>query len=219
MRSLFLVVCASLLLVGVSFGYDNSVSLHEDYTVHWKIANESIFLLLEVNTLGWVGFGLGEPTSGSMPGADIVTGYVDNNGTIVIKDRHATIFGLPAEDTCQDWSVVGGNKTNGKTFLELSRRLVTHDRSDRPIVEGLTRILFAYGTNDDTEVAYHTTRRGLGTIEFIPSSTPKPPVPVSALTYDFVFDKIHIPAKATTYLCKSFVFPNISTSKSTHNPL
>lgn len=44
--------------------------------MYWKSQSDEIFLALEVNTTGWIGFGIGEQTSGSMPGADMLIGLV-----------------------------------------------------------------------------------------------------------------------------------------------
>ena len=51
----------------------------------------------------WVGFGLGEPGSGSMPGSDFVVGWVDNEGSVHAEDRHAapTLGPAPLLDDCQ----------------------------------------------------------------------------------------------------------------------
>ena len=62
--------------------------------------------MLEVQTLGWVGFGIAEPTSGSMPGADIVVAYVQDEEAIV-TDYYATSKSTPFEDRCQQWTVEG----------------------------------------------------------------------------------------------------------------
>lgn len=127
--------------------FTNTQVLHPRYTVHWNVQGDTIHLALEVTTTGWVykymnsflklqvGFGIGEPTSGSMPGSDIVTGYVQN-GVATIHDRHATAFATPAIDSCQDWVLEAGSESNGKTVLEISRKLKTSDNQDRNITAG-----------------------------------------------------------------------------------
>ena len=46
-----------------------------DYNLYWSVlsAEQSILLAIEVETTNWVGFGVS--TTGSMLGADIMTGY------------------------------------------------------------------------------------------------------------------------------------------------
>ena len=44
--------------------YPNSQQINPQYTVYWRINNDEIQLGLDVLTTGWIGFGIGEPTSG-----------------------------------------------------------------------------------------------------------------------------------------------------------
>ena len=55
-----------------------------------------------------------------MPGSDIVTGHVDSNGKTAIVDRFAEGFYMPEPDTCQDWELVSGEESNGKTTIEVN---------------------------------------------------------------------------------------------------
>jgi len=91
--------------------------LSPDYTIFWEVDQVKVLLIvlnykgtinlmLEVQTLGWVGFGIAEPTSGSMPGADIVVAYVQDEEAIV-TDYYATSKSTPFEDRCQQWTVEG----------------------------------------------------------------------------------------------------------------
>ena len=58
----------------------------------------SIRLRIEAKTTGWVGFGLGEPTSGSMPGGDMLIGYVFGDGSARVEDRYAVAKETPVLD-------------------------------------------------------------------------------------------------------------------------
>ena len=60
--------------------YPNSTQLVPGYTLYWRVDLSAgmIYLAFQVATQGWIGFGIAEPTSGSMPGADMVTGKVFN---------------------------------------------------------------------------------------------------------------------------------------------
>jgi len=142
----------SLLYICLAFNpssYPKSLSLIPDqYNLYWRINNSTgmIYLALEVKTLGWVGFGLGESTSGSMPGADIVSGMV-SNGVAQIQDRHAVAKEYPNIDDCQNWILVSGEENSTWTIIEVARKLDTNDTQDRPFV-GRNRIVFAWGTTD-----------------------------------------------------------------------
>ena len=54
--------------------YTKNTTLSSAYIIYWTVQGNEIFLALQAQTNGWVGFGLAEPTSGSMPGSDMVTG-------------------------------------------------------------------------------------------------------------------------------------------------
>lgn len=85
-----LLACVLLLFIGFSFAlngtYPNIYQVNENFTLHWKVQDDNLYVALVVNTTGWVGFGLAESASGSMPGADILIGWIDTNGT-QITDR------------------------------------------------------------------------------------------------------------------------------------
>lgn len=49
------------------------------YWLHWSFDDENIFFAVNVETTGWVGFGLSP--NGQMPQSDVVIGWVDGNGT------------------------------------------------------------------------------------------------------------------------------------------
>ena len=80
--------------------YDHSAYLNpeEDYKLYWSIkdADKSIHFAVEVNTTGWVGFGISAGLSGSMKGADMVIGWVDSQGKGHLQVCHTitSILGL-----------------------------------------------------------------------------------------------------------------------------
>ena len=75
-----------------------------------------------------------------MPGADILTAIVHNDGTTTIADRYATAKALPMEDACADWELVSGKEVNGTTIVEVMRKLVTNDTQDRPFYPGNMKV-------------------------------------------------------------------------------
>ncbi len=96
--------------------YENYKELSAYYTLYWTadVNNDVLYLAVEAETTGWVGFGLGEPTSGSMPGADILVAWVDSNNQAHVSDRYALDFSTPLEDGCQDWTLISGIEEDGK---------------------------------------------------------------------------------------------------------
>lgn len=133
------------------------------FRAHHKVVGGFVHLRLEAESLGWLGFGLAEGTTGHMKGADLVTAAVVD-GQVRVEDRHATFapttysmpsaqngyFGLTAvEDVHHDWAVVSGNEDGGVTSVWLTRVLDTGDSQDRAIAAGRTRIVWAWGATDD----------------------------------------------------------------------
>ena len=53
---------------------------HEKYFLQWKFndAQREITFQVEVETLGWIGFGL--TASGGMKGSDMIIGWVEDSG-------------------------------------------------------------------------------------------------------------------------------------------
>eukprot|EP01130_Rhizamoeba_saxonica_P004490 TRINITY_DN1834_c0_g1_i1.p1 TRINITY_DN1834_c0_g1~~TRINITY_DN1834_c0_g1_i1.p1 ORF type:complete len:582 (-),score=121.98 TRINITY_DN1834_c0_g1_i1:24-1577(-) len=161
---------------------------------------------MEVSTLGWVGFGLGEPTSGSMPGGDIVTGEFDENGKGFVTDRFTLDFVKPSVDTCQDWIIVSSEQTDGKTIVEAKRKLVTDDTQDRPFNGGPLKVIYAYGTSNTFD--YHKGNRGAQALTFFD------PVPQPATndmqTLDILFNHATPdPKRVTSYICQAFELPKV----------
>ena len=140
--------------------YKKKISLMAGkYDVFWNVKGSMIEIALRVQTAGWIGFGLGESTTGGMGGSDIVTVSVWPNGTSEITDRYAVGNSLPKADTCQDWKLVSASEANGVTTAEMTRALVTSDPQDQPLVANNMRakVVLAYGADDS--FGYHMTVR------------------------------------------------------------
>lgn len=98
---------------------------------------------------------------GSMIGADIVTAYVGDSGTVV-EDRHVNWAPydldnpgyFPTLDRApSNWVLLDSSEVAGTTTVIMERALVTDDDDDRDISTGPTRIIFAHGGLD--AVSYH----------------------------------------------------------------
>jgi len=152
-----------------------------DYTVHWTVEGDDLHLGIESVTPGWVGFGFAEIASGSMPGADILMGYVTSTGDAVVKDTHTTGLTSPVVDEVQDWKLLGGKKVNGKTYLAAKRKLDTKDKQDRVVlVRREISIIIAKGEMVNDQWVYHADRRLATKITLMPATVD----PVLALKND-----------------------------------
>eukprot|EP01119_Soliformovum_irregulare_P003401 TRINITY_DN138_c0_g2_i1.p1 TRINITY_DN138_c0_g2~~TRINITY_DN138_c0_g2_i1.p1 ORF type:complete len:562 (-),score=111.01 TRINITY_DN138_c0_g2_i1:56-1741(-) len=201
-----ILLCLAIVASAWGLVYTNQKQLSPEYTIQWIIQDEHIFLQLNVTTTGWVGFGIGEPTSGSMPGADIVTVSVVN-GAATITDRFAIDKIEPSVDSCQDWKLASAQETNGRTVVEVYRKLVTNDTTqDRSILPGENRVVFAFGSSD--AFAYHGSNRGATSLTFY--GTPPPAIDMSDPTlgsWVLTSKDYEIPAKVTTYGGTSVALP------------
>lgn len=113
------------------------------YTVEWGAQNGEIEFRCTVKATGWVGIGF--TPSGAMPNADIVTGWINSNGSVVVSDRHVgDTPGLPIEDKSQDLTNFNVTEQDGFTVLQFTRKLVACDVDDVTIA-GTSRVLFAFG--------------------------------------------------------------------------
>eukprot|EP01113_Clastostelium_recurvatum_P046275 TRINITY_DN8086_c0_g1_i1.p1 TRINITY_DN8086_c0_g1~~TRINITY_DN8086_c0_g1_i1.p1 ORF type:complete len:629 (+),score=126.46 TRINITY_DN8086_c0_g1_i1:96-1982(+) len=193
--------------------YPHKVVLMENfYTLHWRVdvPNDDIFFALEVNTTGFVGFGIAEPTSGSMPGADVVIGSV-RSSQATVQDMYTTEFATPLMDECQDWHLVDGREdsTGGVTIIEVTRKLHANDTRDRDIPPGLVRIIYSFSASNSDTLGYHRSNRGFTAVRFYENtkSLPVQYTDMDVSTAEYHVNDARIPAQATTYMCRSFALP------------
>eukprot|EP01088_Endostelium_zonatum_P011575 TRINITY_DN25723_c0_g1_i1.p1 TRINITY_DN25723_c0_g1~~TRINITY_DN25723_c0_g1_i1.p1 ORF type:complete len:550 (+),score=106.64 TRINITY_DN25723_c0_g1_i1:65-1714(+) len=203
---LALVFIAALCCSADLSAYPNNQTLAQGYNVYWRTDSTMIYLGLQVQTMGWIGLGLGEVTSGSMPGSDMV--IIEPNGSsFTVTDRYATEFATPDIDDCtQDWVFVSGQQVNGTTTVEIKRLLQTNDNQDRAIIPGLTRVVYAWGGNNAKTIQYHGSSRGSTTVPFIPSNK-LPALPSTVRSYSVQMPNVSVPSTVTNYLCASFELP------------
>ena len=138
---------------------------------HWRVdgvpgstTERGYFALQAPTTTGWLGFGVGEISSGSMPGADMAVATIAADGTVTIGDYHALDFTTPRPDcnpTTSDWTLVASQRNATHTAIEFSRRLqVTSSDEDRAIArrpnDSPSKFLVAWGPTSATgAIGYH----------------------------------------------------------------
>ncbi len=89
--------------------YTNSEDLFDgNYNIQWVVdlTMQSIRLRFEVKTANWIGFGISEMTSGSMPGTDMMIAEFTPDGRVNVSDHFATAKAHPPQDQCNDWVTV-----------------------------------------------------------------------------------------------------------------
>ncbi|XP_069987575.1 DBH-like monooxygenase protein 1 homolog [Penaeus vannamei] len=133
---------------------DDEGKFHLSWAV--DIERQEITLELSVETLGWVGFGVSP--NGAMDGADILTGWVDEDGVGHIQDRHGTGNVKPEMDEQQDWRLLRASENETHTVMVVVRDLSTCDDKDMPFMNTTKRVIYAYADEDpanETALQYH----------------------------------------------------------------
>lgn len=133
------------------FSLDNSVE-SEGITFQWIVHNTYLEVTVTAPTDGWVAVGF-KPGTG-MKDADIIIGYVEKNGTVVVDDHfgngviaHRADVDLGGED-----SIItrDGTEENGTTELMFTIPLERSDEYDVRLEKGETlTVMLAYGNRDN----------------------------------------------------------------------
>ena len=124
-----------------------------DFEIHWRIQGDRFYMAVKARTTGWIAIGF-EPTT-RMEDADMIIGWVDDNGEHTVLDCFSEgEYGPHPPDkniggTC-DLLGCGGAEASGWTTLEFSRYLDTGDYRDKIIDEDSELyVIWAVGDNDD----------------------------------------------------------------------
>jgi DOMON domain len=148
----------------ISSGEYPNANTYGDYELNWKSDEQYICIGLKVKTTGWVAVGI-QPGL-TMNNADIVLGDI-NNGQVAVYDQYSTgNFGPHPPDEqlggTNDILDFGGKEIAGYTIIEFKRALNTGDKYDRPLANGVNKIIWAYGSDDQIQVKH--SNRGYGEI-------------------------------------------------------
>ena len=81
-----LVVVGFLSAVAAAAHWDHAVDLDENYRLLWSLSQQDITFEVQARTSGYVG--LGFSTDGTIYGADIIIGWVEN-GQVHFQVRHS----------------------------------------------------------------------------------------------------------------------------------
>lgn len=197
--------------------------------------------ILRGNGTMWVGIGVGEETSGSMLGADILT--AEFNATelnkCTIMDRYVPFVAFPIgeepgvfpeQDDCQSWTLESCSRdpqrgtitlevyrplSSGSTSRGGSRLLAILDNQDREVGSGVQSIMYAYGNGN---FAYHTKNRGTMRMVLFNDDFTYPTGTILPLSDDVTFNfsivatNYTVPPK-TTYACTSALVPLLKSGK------
>ncbi|GEM_PF-451781 len=137
-----------------------------DFRLFWRVEEKTIRMALKAETSGFVAVGFGP--SEHMKDADIVFGWVDDEGKAFVEDQFATgEFGPHKPDAelggRSDILASGGSQTDGVTVIEFRRPLAAGDGFDKALSPGgETALIWSVGETDDPH--RHHAKRGEATI-------------------------------------------------------
>ncbi|XP_058125969.1 MOXD1 homolog 2-like [Anopheles ziemanni] len=124
--------------------WDHAVFLDDDYRLLWSITGQDITFEVQARTKGYIGLGFSK--DGTIYGADIVIGWVDQ-GQVHFQDRHTKKHGdgEPLVDSSQDYVLLLGYENQTHTVLRFKRKLDTCDVAyDVPITNDTMRVIYMY---------------------------------------------------------------------------
>jgi len=195
--------------------YNASAPLDDTAVLSWTLTPSGVRFGLVVTDAAvvsatasalWVGLGIGEPTSGSMVGADIVTAEMTGDTECRLTNRHVPSVAYPLDvaaggdaifpkpdDTCDGspdaWTLVACvvDAAAGTLTLEVDRPLAAaNPAQDRPVVAGTNILMYAFGDG----FGYHGVRRRSSSVDL--TSTGRTAVAAGRLA-----DSGRLPADAT----------------------
>jgi hypothetical protein len=175
------------------------------YLLSWEVDLdlESVVFNVEVETRGFVGFGISP--SGNMDGADIFISGVDSiSGFNYAFDMHGIGNQAPIRDDHADWKLLEASENATHTSVKFSRLLNTCDNQDFAITEDTNRIIWSYGLTDD--IGYHQGNRGSTSLNII--APPTPDFDPSKYERWEISTNSTMTSKDTSYYCTMHKSPN-----------
>ncbi|XP_041108248.1 DBH-like monooxygenase protein 1 homolog isoform X2 [Polyodon spathula] len=180
---------------------------HGKYHLKWRFDEKTITFETEVETKGYVGFGL-SPT-GRMAFSDIVIGGVEK-GQPYLQDYFADMNREVLRDYHQNYRLEYAMENSTHTILGFSRDLHTCDINDKPITESTIRVIWAYHSEDFGHPGpkYHGLNRGTKSLRLL---NPESHTVTNSGTafFDIRHNNVPVPFKDTTYWCKMFKIPEV----------
>ncbi|KAI5627751.1 DBH-like monooxygenase protein 1-like isoform X1, partial [Silurus asotus] len=189
--------------------YQHSAALDVQgrYILRWRSDGRSIFMELEVQTRGYIGFGL-SPTGG-MASSDIIFGGIAD-GKPYLHDYFTDSNRKVQKDEVQNYKLLYARENHTHTVLAFSRELQTCDPNDREITESTTRVIWAFHDVDvgASGPGYHGINRGRKSLRLLNPVTSKT-FPHGTASFNLQNTNVPVPHKDTTYWCQMFRIPDV----------
>ena len=134
-----------------------------EFSIYWELVNSSIYFGLSAKTTGWIAIGI-NPSTG-MLNADLIYGWVEASGSVVIFDAFSRT--QAGDDHPEDTDMGGtydildynGTESDGVTTIEFSRLLSTGDTTADQVINENSQLDIIWGMgNADSFTDQHTIR-------------------------------------------------------------
>jgi hypothetical protein len=139
-----------------------------DMTLEWRATSDNTLLEVRVTapSTGWVGVGFTQASTSKMNDANIIMGYVEDNGDVVISDEHGTSQTSHSTDETANVTLISGTESDSETVLWFTIPLDSGDAEDTALTIGeATTLLLAYNSNDNLTTTHTSSKRVKTTIE------------------------------------------------------
>jgi hypothetical protein len=205
--------------------FDHQISLTDGYDLFWSLSDDLTSITLGFNVTcngNYFAFGIGEYTTGSMPGSDILVVTVDSQTyDVTIQDYFADAFDAPDLDACQSWNLEAAevmfDPQNASEIMNLqvivSRNTsIQNDNQDRPFETDVgkpTQVIWAIGSTP--ELSYHGDDRDHQAVYFGGEED----ISTDAFLHiDFTLQNVTLPQnEVTVYMSQSFQAPSFSSQQ------
>eukprot|EP01084_Bolivina_argentea_P203172 347041_1 len=189
----------------------------DDYCLYWTPYPDDCYIEfgLEVSTSGWVGIGIS--LTGAMNPADVVIGWVDEDGQAYLVNAHTIGKQTPIPFTDQNgiklidaWQQ--DDDGTEKTYLRFEKELfpASYRENSIDIQLGTTRVIYAWNEDDpdDNELMkmeqHSFNDRGRKSLNLLSGYTPFVERPSDADYTDILQPEVNVPSDDTTYWCTLF---------------
>uniref|UniRef100_A0A8C1VJH3 Monooxygenase, DBH-like 1 n=1 Tax=Cyprinus carpio TaxID=7962 RepID=A0A8C1VJH3_CYPCA len=192
---------------GTRFVHSAALDADGRYNIKWGFDESTITFEVQVETRGYIGFGL-SPT-GAMSSSDIVIGGV-LNGSPYLLDYYTDSNRKVHKDALQSYQLLYGRENDTHTVLAFSRNLQTCDDNDKVITGSTVRVIWAFHAEDVgvSGPVYHGTNRGRKSLRLLNPGTSSS-IPAGTAFFDLQNEEVAVPHKDTTYWCQIFKFPEL----------
>eukprot|EP01084_Bolivina_argentea_P252419 423684_1 len=198
------------------FDHSTYIDANSDYRMYWSVLeDDKIEIGLEVDTLGWVGFGIS--TNGLMINSDIVMGWINDEGQVLLQNRYTeNTRQIPKlmENNNENIELIEGWHNNTKTYLHFTRLIFPCNENSVQIPIGTARVIFAFNDNTPTKqdnnwiIEQHNNQnRGSTSVNLLQGETDQDMDMGNASYFDITLTNYSVPAEHTTYYCQLFKLP------------